>query len=310
MTGAAGDHRAGLHRRRRSPGPTGRPATEATTAVTRATPPAAEPRRPVQPDRLRAGIASFAKAPAGPSWTVLAKGAGHVVGPIRSGSRRRAQGDSTRYYRAQFDLLAAIGKAPETYRSPPDNPDPPSDAANPYQFVGAQLAARLRLDRFLRQHAAGRHLAWPPPTCRSTGSIRCSASTTGRACPTASRVPGSATAPQLTVKMTFSPKLDKTRDGQQGRRGLQRDDLSAVRQDLSPAQGRDRHGRGLRRQARPAAHGACRPRPLDVRRADILATERPHHPAGDRQDAAHSTDLRAADVPIRSATTYRRLCCC
>jgi hypothetical protein len=72
--------------------------------------------------------ASF--VPGNRKWTVN-PGAGHVVGPIRLSTQ--ASSDTTHYYRAQFDLLAAIGQKPDTF------PSPPTDDADPYQFVGAAL---------------------------------------------------------------------------------------------------------------------------------------------------------------------------
>lgn len=76
--------------------------------------------------------ASFVPAKGGPNWTVAVGVAGHVVGPIRLDSQTDT--DTTHYYRAQFDLLAATGQQPDVY------PSPPKDAANPYQFIGAALA--------------------------------------------------------------------------------------------------------------------------------------------------------------------------
>src|SRR6202035_1165470 len=64
-------------------------------------------------------------------WTVKT-GAGHVVGPIRLSTQ--ADNDTTHYYRAQFDLLAAAGKPHDAF------PTPPTDDSDPYQFVGASLA--------------------------------------------------------------------------------------------------------------------------------------------------------------------------
>ncbi|HTO83149.1 MAG TPA: hypothetical protein VMQ73_12980, partial [Methylomirabilota bacterium] len=66
--------------------------------------------------------------PSGANWSIL-PGSDQVVGPIKTD----ATTSTTHIYNAQFDLLAITGQQPDVY------PNPPKDAASPYQFAGAQL---------------------------------------------------------------------------------------------------------------------------------------------------------------------------
>jgi hypothetical protein len=128
-------------------------------------------------------------------WTIV-PGAGHVVGPIRLSTQ--STDDTTHYYRAQFDLLAAIGQPPDIY------PALPTDKTDPYQFVGASLALGYGwIDFYGNTLPAGFTAAnlpiqlvdpllglddWPSLSYGFT-------------------VTGGPTAPVLTVSMTFIPQM-------------------------------------------------------------------------------------------------------
>jgi hypothetical protein len=139
--------------------------------------------------------ASLVPATGGPSWTIV-PGAGHVVGPIRLSTQ--AATDTTHYYRAQFDLLAAIGQAPDSY------PSAPTDAANPYQFVGASLRLGYSWIDFY-----GHTL--PPGFTGADLPIGLVDPLLGLddwpGLSYGFGVTGGASAPQLTVNMTYIPKV-------------------------------------------------------------------------------------------------------